>query len=395
MSHECPNECRCNANVKMPLSKQSLDSAVADLQARGRKVELLSVGAGKAVYVQTGEKVKGPSVLLHIECAAGEAPTSVIEAIKAGLGAPQNPPVNVDLLLTAGGSMDDPVGCGVIQGKLEQLGLDCVLTLADSGTAGEDCVVTLGHKGLLELELIASGTLKDVGCTLDRIVLNPAWNLVWALATLKDAEGRTSIEGFSDDVLPVTRVELEPVADYPFDTFSELDACGLRAFVDDVIGTEALRRTLFWPGCTISGIEGGYTGPGSKTIMPSEARARVCFSLIPNQAADAVYDKVLAHLAKQGFSDIAVSRRSAIEPWHTSISNRWTQQVLCAAAEVTGKVPAVLPWSPACGSGWEALVSRKLGVPAAAVSWGVSKAGADQSSLARFVQNFLAKCRLA
>src|SRR5688500_13325664 len=114
-------------------------------------------------------------------------------------------------------------------------------------------------------------------------VPNPAWRLVWALASLKGPDQRVLIPGFYDNVVPPTAEELAAFVRMP-DTEAQMrEKYGIPAFLLGVSGLDLRRRDYFEPTCTISGIESGYTGPGSKTVLPSRAMAKVDMRLVPDQ----------------------------------------------------------------------------------------------------------------
>ena len=71
-------------------------------------------------------------------------------------------------------------------------------------------------------------------------------------------------------------------------------------------GAEARRHWLFDPTCTISGLTSGYQGPGSKTVLPAEASAKVDFRLVPDQEPAEIIRLLRRHLDEQGFSDVEV-----------------------------------------------------------------------------------------
>jgi len=80
-----------------------------------------------------------------------------------------------------------------------------------------------------------------------------------------------------------------------------------------------MRRRMLWPTRSIDGIWGGYTGPGSKTVLPSKAPASLAMRLVPNQRSQDIYDKLVRHLKRHGFGDIQVRKLDMLEP-----NRRWT-----------------------------------------------------------------------
>ncbi len=209
----------------------------------------------------------------------------------------------------------------------------------------ENVVLALGVKGICYVELEATGANRDAHSSVATIVPNPAWRLVWALATLKDRHERILIHGFYDDVLEPTEEEmaqLRRIAAQRDDDAQRRDY-GLDRFLLGLSGVELLKRHLFQPTCTICGIASGYSGPGSKTVLPRRAVAKVDFRLVPNQRADDIFEKVQAHLAQHGFADLAVRALGNENPARTPMSAEIVKIVAESARRVYGREPLVFP----------------------------------------------------
>src|SRR5690606_36399752 len=133
---------------------------------------------------------------------------------------------------------------------------------------------------------VARAANQDLHSTLAAIVPNPAWRLVQALATLKDVDtDRVRIDGFYDDVRGPTPAERRLLERYPLEEEEMLRSWGLRQFIGGLRGPALQEKLLYAPTCTICGLVSGYTGPGTKTVLPREARAKIDFRLVPDQRA--------------------------------------------------------------------------------------------------------------
>lgn len=166
--------------------------------------------------------------------------------------------------------------------------------------------VVLGVKGILYVQLTTNVAKKDVHSSLGAIVQNPAWRLVGALNTLKSGE-KISIPGWYDDVRKFTKQELELIRQAPYDAKAIKADLGIRNFIAKMSIEEAKRALVGKPTCTICGIYSGYTGPGSKTVLPSEAFAKVDFRLVPDQDPDDLVRKLRKYLVTQGYSDVKIT----------------------------------------------------------------------------------------
>ncbi|MCW4055809.1 MAG: M20/M25/M40 family metallo-hydrolase, partial [Candidatus Bathyarchaeota archaeon] len=114
-------------------------------------------------------------------------------------------------------------------------------------------------------------------------------------------------------------------------------------------GIEAKRTLFFSPTCTINGILTGYTGPGSKTVLPKEAMAKLDFRLVSNQTSDDIRRKLARHLRKRGFKDIEVTSYGSTEPVRTPVTDTFVSVVTKAAERVYRKKAVIYPTSAASG----------------------------------------------
>lgn len=238
----------------------------------------------------------------------------------------------------------------------------------------ESPMVYLGAKGICYLEITAHGAGRDMHSSLATIVPNPAWRLLWALATFKGRDERVLIEGFYDDVVPPTDEEMAQLRRLAAqqDQAAQLRELGLDHYLLGLAGVELVKRHLFEPTCTICGIVSGYTGEGSKTVLPHVASTKIDFRLVPNQRAADIAQKVRAHLASHGFADFEVREHGNEDPAKTSPDSAIARAVIETGRTVYGRDPLVMPLMAATGP--MAVICGPFGVPA--VGAGVGYAGA-------------------
>ena len=221
----------------------------------------------------------------------------------------------------------------------------------------------MGAKGILYVELEARGANRDVHSSQATMVPNPAWRLVWALATLKDRNEQVLIEGFYDDVVEPTAEEMEHLRRIAAQRDDELRRrdLGLDAFLLGLSGIQLLKRNLFQPTCTICGIGAGYTGQGSKTVLPSRAIAKLDFRLVPNQRPDDILHKLQTHLAQHGVADIEVRSLGAEHPARTPVDSLLSRVIQETTKEIYGRDPIVSPLMAATGPMYE--LTAQFGIP--------------------------------
>ena len=143
--------------------------------------------------------------------------------------------------------------------------------------------ITTGLRGLAYWEIEVTGPNRDLHSGhFGGAVKNPINALTEILAKVVDEKGRITIPGFYDDVLPIPQEEREMIKQIPFSEQAYCQAID----VDTTFGEEGystLERNSCRPSFDICGIWGGYTGEGSKTVLPSKAYAKVRCRLVANQ----------------------------------------------------------------------------------------------------------------
>ena len=238
----------------------------------------------------------------------------------------------------------------------------CIWEAGYKDAAGRP-TISCGLKGIAYLELRVRGANKDAHSSLATIVPNPAWRLVWALATLKNDADQITIDGFMDAVRPPTAADRALLEALPFDEQGMLRIHGITRFVRGLRGYELKKKHFLEPTCTICGIVSGYTGAGSKTVLPAVASAKIDFRLVPDLTPEKVTLLLRAHLDRRGFEDVEVV------PGHGEPPSRWPTDSATARAAVDacrsayGPEPVVYPLL--AGSGPMAQVCDTLGIPVA------------------------------
>ncbi len=181
--------------------------------------------------------------------------------------------------------------------------------------------VWLGVKGILYLNLEVTGAKRDIHSSWGGVVENPAWELVWALSSLKNKDQFILIEGFYDDVRPPTEEELENLKMIPFGEEAYYEDFGIKQFMET--GEELKKAYYYAPSLTIDGLDSGYKGPGAKTIIPAEAKAKIDFRLVPNQNPTDILNKFKKHLQKFHFNKVKITSSHGYPPARTPLSSKY------------------------------------------------------------------------
>ncbi|MGA9532499.1 MAG: M20/M25/M40 family metallo-hydrolase [Anaerolineales bacterium] len=231
-----------------------------------------------------------------------------------------------------------------------------------------------GLRGIQYVELRVRTAASDSHSGLGGSIFpNAAWRLTWALASLKGPDERIAIPGFYDGVEPPTERDLALLDALPDDSADLISRYQLDGFIKGLEGGQAFQREkMFSPTCTICGLTSGYQGPGTKTVLPAVASAKVDFRLVPNQSPARVLKLLRQHLDHAGFSDIEIVPHGSEPPGRTDPDDPFLQMVADLAKQVYGQRQLIQPLSG--GSGPIHPFIEVLGVPVATI--GVSYPGA-------------------
>jgi acetylornithine deacetylase/succinyl-diaminopimelate desuccinylase-like protein len=257
-----------------------------------------------------------------------------LSAIAAFLRSDGALPVNVKLLIEGEEEIGSAHLDAFVAEHADELAADFVLS-ADGATWRVDLpTVAVASRGICALELTVTGAAKDLHSGRHGgSVPNPLQAISRLLARLHDETGAVAVAGFYDAVRLPSAEERSALAEIPFDEPAYLHSVGASQSVGEA-GWTMLERNWLRPTLELNGIWGGYSGPGSKTVIPAEAHAKITCRLVPDQAPGAILDCIERHLRRhcpQGVS-LSVTREPggafavAVPPDHPGL--RLAMQVL-------------------------------------------------------------------
>ncbi len=242
--------------------------------------------------------------------------------------------------------------------------------------------IHLGLKGMCYVELHARGANADLHSSLATTIPNAAWRLVWALTSLKGPDERVRIPGFYDKVLEPTPEELSALERLPDDDDAGLAHVGIDHYLLRLRGMEKRIRDSYQPTLTIAGIESGYTGTGTKTVMPGAAMAKVDMRLCANQDPHEIFELLKAYLISQGFGDIEVRLLSALMPARTPLTAPIVEVVASGYRDLYGQEPLIYPTSAGSGPWYQLCEQFGIDGCTAGVGNGRSNAHAPNENIA-------------
>lgn len=293
------------------------------------------------------------------------AHVKAVEALRATTGMP----INVKFIFDGEEESGSPSLPAFVERHRDLLAADAALSFDGGFDAGNVPRVSLGTSGLLFVQMRARGGSKDLHSARARLVPNPAWKLVWALASIKGPDGRVRIEGFYDAVRPPTPLERSLLEQAGWDDEAQKRDLGVDEFLGGVSGVDALEQLLFTPTCNIAGFASGYVGEGNKTLLPATAAVNVDFRLVADQDPADIFQRLRKHLDDHGFADVELHDLGSIEPSRVPADSPFARVVVEAARRVYGREPSLRPSESA--SGRQAVwLAGKLGIPGAGTGIG-------------------------
>ena len=193
-----------------------------------------------------------------------------------------------------------------IKEEKQKLSADVIL-ISDTSIINNDTPsITVGLRGLSYLEVEVTGPNKDLHSGVyGGAVANPINILSKLIADMQDEDGRITLPGFYDDVLEYSEAQRAEMAKAPFD----LDHYKKELNIEEVKGEKGfstIERVGIRPCLDVNGIWGGYTGPGSKTVLPSKAFAKISTRLVSNQNSDKITQMIIKYFEENAPKSVKV-----------------------------------------------------------------------------------------
>ena len=258
-----------------------------------------------------------------------------------------------------------------VQANKELLKCDVIL-ISDTAMISMDTPsIDTGVRGLSYIEVEVTGPNRDLHSGVyGGAVANPATILAKMIASCHDENNHITIPGFYDDVLEASAEERSLLGKAPFNEAEYAKDLG----IDVVYGEKGYttnERTGIRPTLEVNGIWGGYTGEGSKTVLPSKASAKISARLVPNQSSAKITAMLLEHFKKIAPVGVSVktTEHHGGEPYLTPIDSKAYQAASKAIEKSFGKIPVPVRGGgsiPICS-----LFEKELGVKIVFMGFGL------------------------
>jgi acetylornithine deacetylase/succinyl-diaminopimelate desuccinylase-like protein len=223
--------------------------------------------------------------------------------------------------------------------------------LWESGASFDDAgrpTIQFGCRGLLYVQLRVKMLAFDQHSGWASIYPSAATYMIGALASLRDLEMNIQIEGFYDKVVKPTEADRRMMAKIDPEVEKRKQLVGFDRLVRDPRPEEVIEQMLFTPTCNIAGVTTGYQGPGSKTVLPAEATAKLDFRLIPNQDPADVASQLRRHLDSHGFEKVEIVWSDGEKPARSDPDSAVGKTMIDCVRELHGE-PIIWPFMPATG----------------------------------------------
>lgn len=233
---------------------------------------------------------------------------------------------------------------GFLKKNIKSLRCDAVV-ISDNGLPGIELpALTYALRGILAVEVILHGPSRDLHSGIfGGAVDNPAMALCQLLAQLRDEDGRIAIPGFYTDVAPLSAYERKQLARLPHNDHEMARFLGVPELFGEK-GFTATERRSARPTIEINGLTSGYQGEGSKTIVPSWARAKLTFRLVPHQKPDKIRLAVIKQLKKLCPPTVRLEIQAGHggEPYLVSPKGAQAQAAMRALKSAFGREPILM-----------------------------------------------------
>ena len=293
-----------------------------------------------------------------------------VKALEAHLKTAGRLPVNVVLLAEGEEEVGSANLMPFVERHARRLAADGIV-ISDTTMAGPD-MPTIGAslRGLAYFEIRVRGPATDLHSgSYGGAVVNPATALSRIIASLHDENWHVLVPGFYDDVNPAPEFR-EQIRRLPFDEKQYLEETGVPA-LDGERGFSTFERLWVRPTAEVNGMLSGYTGEGSKTVLPAHAMAKVSCRLVPDQDPEKIADLVEAHVRRVAPAGVEVEfiRMHGGRPWRARLEGRLVEAGAKALEKAYGK-PVVY-----AGEGGSIPIvpefERVLGAPALLMGFGL------------------------
>ena len=282
------------------------------------------------------------------------------------------PPVTLKLLIEGEEESGSPHFADLLRARRDRLACDVVVVSDTTMWAADVPSMCVGMRGVVDAEISLRGPERDLHSgSFGGGVPNTLHVMADLLSGLHDSDGRVTVPGFYDRVLPLSETERQLIARLPFDEKAWLAEAGGSGAAAGEAGYSTLERVWARPTAEVNGMWGGHTGPGGKTIVPAQAHAKVSFRLVASQEPAEVIAGLRQYVADHtppGIEATVISSGHGVRPCFASLESPAVRAGLRAMQRAFG---TEVLFTMEGGSGPEADLADILAAPLVFVAVGL------------------------
>ena len=301
---------------------------------------------------------------------------SLIQAIEGVLQGEGKLPLNIKLLFEGEEEIGSANLRAVLAERKTQLACDHIISVDGGQWSETDGGILVSLKGMCGGQIDVYGASTDLHSGIfGGAAANPLAALTHILAAMRDPDGKVLVDGFYDDVTPLTAAEREAMAVVPFDG----EALRARLNVPELAGERdysPIERMWARPTLDINGMWGGFQGAGGKTVLPAEAHAKITCRLVANQDPRKILECLAAHIRKVTPPGVRVEFHPSAGtafPYSMPLDHPVNNAIKRVLTEVYGKPPYYIRMGgsvPVTG-----MFERELGAKVATLSFALEDEG--------------------
>lgn len=263
------------------------------------------------------------------------------KALEAYLKTWKKLPVNLKLIIEGEEEIGSPHLAPFIEKQRELLKADLAVISDTPFFAKGVPSICYGLRGIVYMQIEVVGPKRDLHSgSYGGAVHNPIQALAEIVAQLHNRNGRIAIPGFYDEVRRLTKKEREAYRQLPWSEAKYAKDLGVRQLYGEK-GYTTLERLWARPTLDCNGIWGGYTGEGAKTVIPSQASAKISMRLVPDQQPEKIaraFEKFVKKIAPKTIR-VSIQCLNLAEPALTPIDSPGVKAAMAALEKGFGKKP--------------------------------------------------------
>jgi acetylornithine deacetylase/succinyl-diaminopimelate desuccinylase-like protein len=282
------------------------------------------------------------------------------------------PPVTIRLLIEGEEESGSTNFADLLRSRADRLACDVIVVSDTTMWAADVPSMCVGMRGVIDAQIDLTGPERDLHSgSFGGAVPNPLHALADLLSGLHDDGGRVTLPGFYDKVVELPESERELFARLPFDEQAWLAEAGHSGAASGEAGFSTIERIWARPTAEVNGMWGGHTGAGGKTIIPSEAHAKLSFRLVAHQEPADVADALRRYVAERtppGITATVTAEGPGVRPSFSPVGSSAVQAGRRAMQRAFG---TEVLFTREGGSGPEADLADILGAPLVFIAVGL------------------------